>query len=751
MDKTIMKYNPAFLSTEELVASFVVRHRELETIVRIIKENVTKSNQHILVIGPRGIGKTMLVLRAAEEVRRNKELSKKWYPLVFSEESYQVSTCGEFWLESLFHLGQQEKEDERWRRTYEELRDEAEENRLRERALAQLMDFADEQGKRILLVVENLNMLLGDQLRDEDAWAMRHTLQNEPRIMLLASATSRFEQVEVEGKPMFDLFRFVDLKPLDRDECSELWAAVTRQKTPDRRIRPLEILTGGNPRLLAIVSNFAAELSLKELINDLMRLVDEHTEYFKSHLDNLPAVERKAYIALAEIWDPAAARQVADAARLEVSKTSALLGRLIERGAVVEANGRGKAKLYQVAERMYNIYYLMRRQGGASGRVRAVVNFMVSFYSAKELVKAVRSIAEEACQLAMTDRTDHYMAYTELISHIEDKPAVYRIIESTTPAFFEGPAIPTSLKKVFKNFEETMLLRRISDLLKKYESIKNNPKKLEKEEKYFRDFVQNHPQKCGGLVGLGMFLHLFTNRFEEAEKLYREAIQINPKVALVWLMLGTLLGKDLERYDESADALQKLVNLDPKNAGGWNNLGMALQGCGKLEEAEKAFRTAIKLEKKLAEPLFNLGRNLIYQGQLEEGEKYLRKALKQNPNYYAVDASLIFLLLIIGDDYRRNEGWEILKGLVRKPEVPQKNVSFATELFVTIAAIGHSREALEILRESAWAEILEPIVVALRLMAGEDVKAAAEIMEVAKDVVKRIEERRKQIIEDGKK
>ena len=36
-------------------------------------------------------------------------------------------------------------------------------------------------------------------------------------------------------------------------------------------------------------------------MGDLVHLVDEHTEYFKSHLDALPAVERKVYLALAEI------------------------------------------------------------------------------------------------------------------------------------------------------------------------------------------------------------------------------------------------------------------------------------------------------------------------------------------------------------------------------------------------------------------------------------------------------------------
>ena len=107
MQKPPIKHNPAFLTDEELAATFVVRHDDLNLIARVVRENTTASNQHVLVIGPRGIGKTMLVRRVAIEVRQDEELRQKWYPLIFAEESYEVGTAGEFWLESLFHLGRQ--------------------------------------------------------------------------------------------------------------------------------------------------------------------------------------------------------------------------------------------------------------------------------------------------------------------------------------------------------------------------------------------------------------------------------------------------------------------------------------------------------------------------------------------------------------------------------------------------------------------------------------------------------------------
>jgi len=627
MAKRIPKYNPAFLTGDELVEAFVVRYAELETIVQVIRENVGESNQHFLVIGPRGIGKTMLVLRVAEEVRRDKDLSERWYPLVFSEESYPVTSPGEFWLEALFHLGEQ-TDEERWKGTYKELMKEQDEIRLRERALAQLMDFADAQGKRILLVVENFNMLVGDQISDDDAWVVRKTLLNEGRVMLLASATSRFEQIDNEEKAMFELFRRIKLERLEGDECRALWTSITGEEITNERIRPIEILTGGSPRLVRIVSRFASKMSLKELMDDLMHLVDDHTEYFKRQLDYLPATERKVYLALAEIWDPATAKEVAKAARVGVSKASSLLGRLVERGAVVPADGEGRKKRYQVAERMYNIYYLMRRRGAPSRRVKAVVNFMVSFYGEEELATMAARIAEEACDLAAEMRVDHYCAYEGILERAASSETRYKLVEITPKGFFEMPDIPSSIKRLV---EPEGREKDVSEILGRAGTLREDAKTVGEAEELYRRAIEIAPQSAKAWGALGLLLHEKLERYDEAEKAYRRAIELKDgKYAWGWAHLGLLLHEKLEWYDEAEKAYRKAIELDEKSAWGWAHLGLLLhEKLERYDEAEKAYRKAIELEPKVAWGHGKLG-CLLHEKleRYDEAEKAYRKAIE---------------------------------------------------------------------------------------------------------------------------
>ena len=450
---TIRKSNPGFLTDDELVSSFCVRTGEFESIVEMLRECTGSANPHQIVIGPRGSGKTSLLLRVAVEVQRDIELRSGFFPIVFAEESYEVSTAGEFWLVCLSRLADQvpHKEDApNLHRTYEDLCTIQDDQILAERCIGALLDFSDREGKRLVLMVENLNMMFRDMADPDAGWQLRKILQNEPRIILLASATSRFDEIDNPDHALYDLFRILLLRPLDTNECAVLWEAVSGKCPPPETIRSLEILTGGSPRLIAIVARFDAVQSFRELMAELLDLVDDHTEYFKSHIESLPAQERRVYLVLADLWKPATTREIAVRARLETSKCSAQLTRLIERGVVQVSGGTARRKQYYLTERLYNIYYLLRRSRGQDSLIQALIQFMESYYSGTELKDIGVHIAREAGSLDGEMKSLAQIALVQMIrlpvlaGHREELLAM--IPEGFTEIFDQG-SVPSDMER----------------------------------------------------------------------------------------------------------------------------------------------------------------------------------------------------------------------------------------------------------------------------------------------------------------
>ena len=664
MSARMMKYNPAFLTDEELIEGFAVRQAELASILEVVRENGGNSNQHILVVGPRGIGKTTLVLRAAAEIRRGEEFKDKWYPVVYGEESYQVGTAGEFWLEGLFHVAEQTKE-ERWRRTYEDLKKERDDQRLCERALGQLLDFADERGKRLLLIVENLNMLFGEQMKDNEGWILRHTLLNEKRVMLMGSALMRpafigpFKEIECIDKPMFDLFMVQELRSLNTKECKRLWKKITGEKTTRRRIRPIEILTGGNPRLLAIIINFAARTSFQKLMEDLTLLVDEHTDYLKGHLDRLAPQERRVYSALADIWDPATAREVAAEARQDVSKTSSLLNRLVERGAVAVVESKKRTKKYQLAERLYNIYHLMRRRGTVTSRVEAVLKFMVICYKPEEVI---HPLITEALQLDQEKRQNHILACEILFKNNSDKKLKRIFYEKAPKEFFKLPDIPRDIldyhlerqKKIAElitmgdGFVESGELVRAEEVY--LEAIKLKPiaavvwtkigaelffklKKITEAENALKKSIEIEPSDTAWQLLGSLFYE--TDRVVEAEEALRKSIKINAENGPSWGILGSLLYEKSERFEEAENAYRKALEFEPEAYYGWDQLGWLLtEKLNRHEEAKNAFKKSLEINPNDLFAWSHLGDLLLdYLNQVDEAEEAFKKVVSINPKF----------------------------------------------------------------------------------------------------------------------
>ena len=556
---------------------------------------------------------------------------------------------------------------------------------------------------------------------------------------------------------MFEMFKMQELKSLDDDECNRIWEFVAGERLAGERIKPIRILTGGNPRLLTIIAKFGAHRSFRKLLDDLVHLIDDHTEYFKSHLDNLPAIERKAYLALAGLWDASTAREVARAARLDVNKTSALLRRLIGRGAVVVEDRGKKVKWYSVAERMYNIYYLMRRRGKPADRVKATVKFMISMYDPES---AARLIAEEAIGLSPEICNDHYLAYEETIKQVSNRQLLEKIVASTPKSFLESPYFVERLRNIMEVDHEQALkeedigteIARVTKALTGIgegldlvldNKIEEGMKKIDCAGKEFPALVlffkglslgsvgqlEECISTCGemfarfadeedgalrGLMSEAIFFKALAlyklNKYEEAEKAFHQTIERNPDHTAANDGLIKLLLKMPERLNDALKTAEEIIIRKPKDAHMLDNIAWQFYKHGDLSllaKAEKWSRKAVSLEPEKASFHLTLACILSRLGKREEALNYARR--------YIQDAALV-----------------------------ESSIEDAIELFVAFAAAGHAKEAIGLLVNSPARKHLEPLEAGLKLFIGEDVKTAPEILEIAKDVAKRIEDRVKE-------
>ncbi len=413
-ERTIRKFNPGtFQSDEEVIEQFVVRKHELQIVMDTLRCNIgTQSCQHLLIVAPRGRGKTMLLARTAAEIRTNKDLVDRLISIRFMEESHEIFTIGDFWLEALFQLAREIRGNhagiaDELSRTHADLASQWHSRDMAERTRATVLDTADRLDRHLVVMVENLQSLSSDV--DEDfGWSLRQALQTEPNITLLATATSRFKGLDDAHQPFYELFRIVHLDPLDTAACGRLMHALTGEERKD--IEPLRILTGGDPRLLVLIADFSLHRSFGELMQELVRLIDDHTEYFRSHLDALPKSERRVYVALIDLWQPSTAGEIAARARMDIRKVSTLLGRLVERGAIA-ASGRGKKRHYAATQRLYSIYYKLRREHDQAAIVRSLVRFMAVFFRDEEMADILhRAQADRALPLIAMRELERAMA-----------------------------------------------------------------------------------------------------------------------------------------------------------------------------------------------------------------------------------------------------------------------------------------------------------------------------------------------------
>jgi tetratricopeptide (TPR) repeat protein len=422
-------YNPDVLSKADLIAGFVARQPLLQELIDDLRRTTpATSPQHQLLFGQRGLGKTTLLRRLAFAIADDPALGSVWQPLVFPEEQYNVADLGDFWLNCVDALG--DALDESGREGLAEQLD----TRVAslgpkptaDAALALLLDESDRLERRLLLLVDNLDLVV-DRIGRDQEWTFRRLLSEERRLTLIGASSRALEAFYEHGRAFYDFFRIHELKGLTDDETFDLLRSISERagaravcavlEDQPARIRTLRLLTGGNPRTITLLFRILQEGAASDIGRDLEQLLDIYTPLYKAQFEELPAQAQKVVDAMALHWDPLTAGDVAAATGFATNLASAQLNRLEDLGVVEKVAWFGEKKAaYQLAERFFNIWYLMR----ASRRVRRkliwLVKFLESWFSEEELRgRAEAHLLSDVAEVGAERYAEWSFAYAQVV------------------------------------------------------------------------------------------------------------------------------------------------------------------------------------------------------------------------------------------------------------------------------------------------------------------------------------------------
>lgn len=431
----IVKYNPHLWGDDELRSIFVARNRELaELLDRLRQTPAGAVPQHVLVVGQRGMGKTTLLRRLALGVRDDPELSPLWIALTFPEEQFTVSTLAELWSNVLDALTDTLENEGAPQAELDRL--DSEIRRIgalpslerEDAAIGLLGDWIDQHQRRILLLIDSTDLLFdglggpeegkrGQKAGAASLWRLRKTLTHHSGFFWLGASYQALESGHLYSDAFHDFFELVELRPLSVDDMRQAMLALARtfgagQEKPGaaaaqamarildakpERLKTLRNLTGGNPRTTVMLYELFAADRQDNLHADLKLLLDLMTPLYKARMENLADQPRKLLAHVMEHWAPVAAAELAEASGIPATTVSGQLARLEAEGLIEKAKLPGRRRAgYQVAERFFNIWYLMRytprriRQG-----LTWLVEFMRLWYSGDQALYELQEQARE--------------------------------------------------------------------------------------------------------------------------------------------------------------------------------------------------------------------------------------------------------------------------------------------------------------------------------------------------------------------
>lgn len=702
-------YNPALLKKEDLIRGFVARQPMLDRLLDDLRREAPGSTpQHQLIIGQRGLGKTTFLRRIAFAVEDDSALADTWMPLVFPEEQYNVASLADFWLNCVDALS--DALDRLGNRSASKALDAGVERvpsaggERSTSALNLLLEEADRLGRRFLLLVDNIDIVL-DRLEKEEEWEFRRVISEERRLHFIGASSRVLETLYEHGRAFYEFFQIHELKGFDEKGTFSTLCQLAEQSGNEEvarliheqpgRIKALRVLTGGNPRTLVLLFKVLAQGPEGDVQRDIEQLLDEYTALYKARFEELAPQSQQVVDAMAIHWDPLTAADLATELRntLGVNQVSAQLRRLEDFGIVEKTPWFGEKKnAFQIAERFFNIWYLMRASRRVRRRLLWLARFLEIWYDREELNARARGFLERDPEKVGRERyAEMAMAWSQAVPdrHLRrnlESAGLHAVIDDGVRRLIDFSDLPPELQEKRDRMQQLRDLRASTyqlkidwngiDPVEFWRLLGGSPRfSLAEKARMVDQLASLSPEKLRALFeklrfGEFQLRKTFPMEMEAITRLYEalaggemadvydfdNAIAVAKRHnvhSLPFLAIRSRTHSDLreetlsDREAKAAEsALRGMTTEEGFESRAWNELGNLLwEKFGRYDEAERAYDRAVELNPNSA-LLWNSKGNLLQHGlkRYDDAERAYHRATELEPKHWAPWANLGELL-----------------------------------------------------------------------------------------------------------
>jgi tetratricopeptide (TPR) repeat protein len=371
------RYTPSVLPGEVLEQLFVAREQLLADIVDRVRRAVSTGDRtHTLLVGPRGAGKTHLVSLVAHRVQRMIDDGLEAQIAWLAEDPWTIDSHTSLMRQVAQALG---------------------------RPAADFIGSDLPAGPLVVVIVENLDEIL-DAIGEVGQQRLRRSL-SDGRLLFAATTTNLSRDLADQARPFYGFFTTTRLEPFDVDDAArmieriavadhdEALAAYLDTAPAKARLRVVEHLAGGAPRMWSLLASALTVGQLDDLVQLLVHRFDDLTPYYQERLGRLAPQQRRIVARLAELDRAVSVKDLAADLELAERSVGKAMSDLRERGWVQPVESPfmhlldARRTYYELAEPMVRLAFQIKASRGRP--IALLIEFLKGWYDRTTLEAAV--------------------------------------------------------------------------------------------------------------------------------------------------------------------------------------------------------------------------------------------------------------------------------------------------------------------------------------------------------------------------